>query len=489
MPMPKVEATRPAIAEATRWWPPTKTMMVNYVKFLASLWLCIALFYLALWGVLRDKLYPYGSAYQLTALTVTLTVGHFVGEVVTVAKVPNIVGMTISGLVMRNLPGNWAIAASIDADVISLLKNIALAIIMLKAGMGLDLAVLCRLKSVCVRLAVLPGLIEAFSTSLIAYLLMGLPWLWGLMAGFMLKAVSPAVVVPSCVDLQRRHRGSRKGIPTLIVASASFDDVIAIAAFGVICTIVFPTGGDSLVWTICRGPLAVLAGLTYGILVGLICWLLQNEPGSNVFRGFLLVLSSLAVTYASEAVGFDSAGAVGCIAVGTTAVVYWRENKAKFGSLENAIACFWKFLENVLFVMIGASVDLSQIDYSTFFYAFFTLLITHVIRVVSTFFAVLGAGFSVKERMFIAIAWLPKATVQAALGSIALDIARSRQNNTEEHRFVLTLAVLSILLTAPLGAGATRVLADRLLDDDSTETNTRNGDRKDSPGSIPVSSS
>ena len=133
----------------------------------------------------------------------------------------------------------------------------------------------------------------------------------------------------------------------------------------------------------------------------------------------------------------------------------------------------WKFLENVLFVLIGASIDFSSIDTHVLLKAFLTLAITHLIRVASTIIAVYGAGFENKEKVFIAIAWLPKATVQAALGSVALDIANSRgsENDIVYGRTVLTLAVLSILLTAPLGTAVTNLLAFKLLDREIPDEN------------------
>lgn len=141
-------------------------------------------------------------------------------------------------------------------------------------------------------------------------------------------------------------------------------------------------------------------------------------------------------------------------------------------NLEDAMAAIWQFLENVLFVLIGASVDLTLIDTNVLVKAFITLLITHAIRMAATVASMFGAGFNNKEKLFIAIAWLPKATVQAALGSVPLDNARSK--GTEEEimfgRTVLTLAVLSILLTAPLGAAVTNLLATRLLTDDKPQT-------------------
>ncbi|KAI8793850.1 mitochondrial sodium/hydrogen exchanger 9B2, partial [Biomphalaria glabrata] len=148
--------------------------------------------------------------------------------------------------------------------------QIALTVILTRAGLGLDPKALRRLSFVVLRLAFLPCLTETIIDGIASHLILGFPWQWAFMLGFVIAAVSPAVVVPSLISIGERRFGIDKGIPTLVIAAASLDDILAITGFGVLLGITFSTG--DIAWTLSKGPLEVVLGTVYGIIGGIILW-------------------------------------------------------------------------------------------------------------------------------------------------------------------------------------------------------------------------
>lgn len=212
---------------------PTAARLVPclYGAFLLAV-LCVLL-----WLLLGDAFLPRGAGFSLLVLYLTSTAcGTLVKQLS--RRLPPLLGMLLAGLVLRNLPGeplrsDHALLGHAFAWWSNKLRACALATIMLRAGLGLDLAKLRRMGLTMARLAFCPCLAEALTVALLAAALLSMPPAWGGTLGFVIAAVSPAVVVPGMLDLQARGFGTAKGIPTMVVAAASFDDVLAIAGFGV----------------------------------------------------------------------------------------------------------------------------------------------------------------------------------------------------------------------------------------------------------------
>ncbi|XP_047741012.1 sodium/hydrogen exchanger 9B2-like [Hyalella azteca] len=350
----------------------------------------------ALYAITGDAAAPGGHIFSLLVVFVCSVMG---GKVTEACGLPALLGMLLAGIALRSIPGVKIIGDSLNPSWSASIRKMALVVILLRAGLGLDPKALKAMSLTVFRLAFVPSLVESTTVAIVAHFLLGFPWLWSFMLGFIVAAISPSVVVPCLLQLSQQGYGVDKGIPTLVIAAATLDDVLAISGFGLMLGMTFSEG--SLTWQLLHGPIEVLMGLSYGAVMGFICWILPNEHHqSRSFQQFTILISA----------GFF----------------------ALFGSQK---------------------VSNSVYDSLT-------------CRVVTTFFVVLGSGLNIRERFFVALAWLPKATIQAAIGSTALDYAvRIGAEETEIAlaKKVLTIAVLVILISAPIGAIAIMTSAPRLL--------------------------
>ena len=228
--------------------------------------LLLPLLWLVLWlGSTDQHGLPGGVLFSLTTLFTTSILS---GKLVQLCGVPPLLGMLLVGFIFRlfsDVAGNTIFI--VPPIWSSSLRAGALVVILARAGLGLDLDNLRRLSWSVLRLACLPNLSEAIVDAFVATLLFQMPWLWALMLGFVLSAVSPAVVVPTLLRLKDQRYGTKKGIPDLVLAAASFDDVLSISGFG-ICLGLSLSGGESVVWDVLRAPVELIAGISVGMLLG-----------------------------------------------------------------------------------------------------------------------------------------------------------------------------------------------------------------------------
>ncbi|WAR20709.1 SL9B2-like protein [Mya arenaria] len=409
---------------------------------------------------------PGGNFFSLVILFFFCVIG---GYLVTFIRLPPLLGMLIVGCLLRNVPKIDIVGNNLDSGWSSALRQIALTVILIRAGLGLDPAALRKLSFAVVRLAFSPCLMECVAEAVAAHFLLGLPWIWCFMLGFVLAAVSPAVVVPSLLNLSDRGYGINKGIPTLVIAAASIDDVLAITGFGVCLGIAFSEGDLAL--SILKGPLEAIVGVLYGILGGLIIWYIPNRASRHVilYRTFLLFGLGLMSTFGSSKMEFPGAGPLGCLTLAFVAGFRWKkEDWSSNGGKEpmtQIVAILWMIFQPLLFGLIGSAVDISKIDAGSVGKGIGVLGIGMVIRLIVSFFSVFGTDLNLKERLFIPFAWLPKATVQAAIGALAMDKAMEMGDSegVAYGKEILTLAVLSIVITAPIGAAIIAITGPILL--------------------------
>ncbi|XP_070000471.1 sodium/hydrogen exchanger 9B2-like isoform X3 [Penaeus vannamei] len=393
---------------------------------------------------------PGGNIFSLMCLFCIAVLG---GQLATLAKLPSLMGMLVVGIILSSVPGINYVGNNIDKEWSSALRNIALVVILLRAGLGLDPAALKELSFMVLRLAFTPCIVETVTVATVTHLLLGFPWLWGLMLGFILSAVTPAVIVPCMIKLSEEGYGMDKGIPTLVIAASSVDDVLAISGFGVLMGITFAEG--SLWWIILKGPIEVVMGLVYGLGVGALFWVLPNieERSAQNLRFFLLGCAGLLAVFGSQ-----------------------------MNPVDDKLLIMWELFQPFLFSLIGAEIQVSELDIGTVGWGLVTLAIGLVFRMATSFLVVMGGNLNIKERIFVALAWVPKATVQAAIGSQALDFAEKSGAGPEIVRLgeqVLTITVLVILITAPLGAVAIMLSAPKLLSKGKTK------DTLDLPDGLP----
>ncbi|XP_042368223.1 sodium/hydrogen exchanger 9B2-like [Plectropomus leopardus] len=423
-----------------------------------------ALLFGVVWSITGPECLPGGNLFGLVVLFICSVLGgKLVGmiQLPTLPPFPPLLGMLLAGLLLRNVP-YVTDAVFINTHWSAALRNIALAIILTRAGLGLDPSALSRLKAVCVRVAIGPCVVEACIVAIVSHFLLGLPWVWGFILGFVLAAVSPAVVVPSMLLLQREGYGVEKGIPTLLMAAGSFDDILAITGFSTCLGIAFSTGSTWM--NILKGLLEVVGGVIAGLVLGLfLCCFPSSDQEDLVLRRTLMLLGlSIFSVFFSHVIGFAGAGGLCTLVLAFMAALSWKANKAPVAAM---VGLSWDVFQPLLFGLIGAEITIAKLSPSTVGLGLACISVGLVIRLAVTFLLVHFGGFNLKEKIFIAVAWLPKATVQAAIGSKALDMAREEGDETfiKFGLDVLTLAVLAILTTAPIGALGIGLAGPRLL--------------------------
>ncbi|XP_015200735.2 sodium/hydrogen exchanger 9B2 isoform X2 [Lepisosteus oculatus] len=416
------------------------------------------------WSITGKECLPGGNLFGILTLLLCAVVG---GKLMGLVKIPTLppfpplLGMLLAGFLLRNVPV-VSEAVNIHFQWSSSLRNIALAIILTRAGLGLDPQALKKLKAVCLRLAMGPCTIEACSVAILSHFMMNLPWIWGFILGFVLGAVSPAVVVPSMLLLQKQGYGVEQGIPTLLMAAGSFDDILAITGFTTCMGMAFSTG--STIYNVFRGIMEVAGGIIAGVVLGFFIRFFPSKDQKDLVmkRSFLLLGLSVFAVFGSHVIGFPGSGGLCTLVMAFLAGMGWADSK---GAVENVVGRAWDIFQPLLFGLIGAEISVSSLNPNTVGLGVATLSIGVVVRVLFTFIMVTFAGFNIKEKVFVSLAWMPKATVQAAIGSVALDTARAKQDPVLEKygMDVLTVAFLAILITAPIGALVIGLTGPRLL--------------------------
>ena len=298
---------------------------------------------------------------------------------------PPLLGMLIIGFVFQNVE---LINVNFNEKWSAMLRNIALSTILLRAGMGLNLKALRRLGISTFLLTVLPGISECLTTAIISKFAFNLPWIWGFVIGSVLAAVSPAVVVPSLLSLQDRKYGTKKGIPTMVLAAAGFDDVIAITAFGVFVGIAFQSD-DSIVLQIFHGPIEIVSGILIGLLGGFCyspLYFLKNS-----FQKFILIyLTGITQGIFGALIGFSGAGALSSMTMACFLAQIWKDIK----KVKDYLSYIWIVAQPILFSLIGSAVSISSLTPELIGIGILVILSGIIVRVTATFIALTKSGLN-----------------------------------------------------------------------------------------------
>ncbi|XP_047713042.1 sodium/hydrogen exchanger 9B2 isoform X2 [Prionailurus viverrinus] len=369
----------------------------------------VVLLWAVVWSITTSECLPGGNLFGIIILFYCAIIGGKLFGLIklpTLPPLPPLLGMLLAGFLVRNIPV-ISDNVQIKHKWSSSLRSIALSIILVRAGLGLDSKALKKLKGVCIRLSMGPCLVEACTSALLAHFLMGLPWQWGFVLGK--EAMESKKASQPCLWL----------LAALMIFWLSLASTHAWA---------WPFPQDKLVWK----------------------------------RAFIVLGLSILAVFSSVYFGFPGSGGLCTLVMSFLAGLRWAGEKA---DVEKIIAVAWYIFQPLLFGLIGAEVSIASLRPETVGLCIAILGTAVLIRVLTTFLMVCFAGFNIKEKIFISFAWLPKATVQAAIGSVALDTARSHgEKQLEEYGMdVLTVAFLSILITAPIGSLLIGLLGPRLL--------------------------
>ena len=314
----------------------------------------------------------------------------------------------------------------------------------------------------------LPATVEMVAVGLLAPLFFNLSYTESFLLGSVLGAVSPAVVIPMMSKLMEEKYGTKEGIPQLIIAGSSIDDIVMIVCYQSFLTL--EKGGSISAMTFLNIPISIVSGIAVGVLLGFLLSLLLKRANIGVVWSFILLLSlSCGLTYLEEVVspyfGFSS-----LLSIITLALVLHKRNPEQASNLKNAANQVWALAEVFLFVLVGSSI---KVDYALRYFlpAFLLLLCSLLCRSIAVSSCLIRTNFDLKERSFVILSYLPKATVQAAIGGGLLDLGNSLLSQGASNaasviaagEIVLSVSVLAILLSAPLSAILMNALYPKLL--------------------------
>lgn len=401
---------------------------------------------------------------MLTSLAFIFLVGLSMAAICQRLKLPRIIGMLITGIML----GPYVLDL-LDPSILSVsadLRQMALIIILLKAGLSLNLSDLKKVGRPAIMMSFVPASCEILAFFLFAPYILGVTRIEAAVMGAVLGAVSPAVVVPRMVQLMEKRYGTTKSIPQLIMAGASCDDIFVIVLFTTFVSMA--QGGSAHIMDFINIPISIVLGIVLGAIVGYFLSLFFETAYAHkhCVRNSMKVIIVLGVSFMLMAVETWLKGIVsvsGLLAVVSMACVIKIKSVAfvskrlseKFGKL-------WLAAEILLFVLVGAAVDI-RYTLSAGIAAVLMILVALVFRSIGVAICLLGTSMNWKERIFCMIAYLPKATVQAAIGSVPLAMGLPC------GQIVLSVAVLAILITAPLGALGIDLTYKRLLTKEDQE--------------------
>jgi len=377
-------------------------------------------------------------------------------------RMPGLVGMLIVGALLGP-----CVLGLLDPRLLEIsadLRLIALIVILLRAGLELSRETLSRVGGRALLLSTIPAILEMVAVTLIAPRFLLLTYLEAAMLGAILAAVSPAVVVPLMIGFIERGLGARKGIPTLLLAAASVDDVFVIVIYGVLADL-YLGRHVNLAWQLAGIPISILVAVAVGMAAGVgLCRLFERfNPRATKRVLILLGLSILlmeAEHFAAQYIPFAALLAV--MATG----FYLLEHREDFAHEVSAkLGKVWVLAEIVLFAMVGAQVDL-QVALHAGLAGAAVVALGLIARSIGTYACLLGSDLTKAERVFVVVSYLPKATVQAAIGAAPLAAMQAVGLPTAPGAVILAVAVLSIILTAPLGAWAIALLGERVFSRD-----------------------
>src|SRR6056297_2334166 len=397
-----------------------------------------------------------GVDYMALSLALIIIFGLLLSRFFNKLKLPGLLGMLLLGVVL----GPYVLNI-IDAEILRIsgeLRKIALIVILLRVGLGIERETLKMVGVPATKLSFIPGLFEGFTVLILGIIFFNMTWYEAGMLGFIIAAVSPAVVVPQMLDLIESGRGAKKGIPTLILTGASIDDVIAITLFS---SFLGFYGGTqiSIVYSVLSVPLSIGLGLLFGVGIGFLLLFLFKKYHIRDTKKALMILS-LAILMTSTEDFFKDiipiASLLGVMALGfVLREKYWKVAErlsVKFNKI-------WVFAEIMLFVLVGAQVNI-KVAIESGLIGLLIIAVGLLARSSGVLLSLRKTKLNMRERLFCVIAYVPKATVQAAIGGIPLAAGVASGD------IILAMAVLSIIITAPLGAIGIKAAGNHWLADD-----------------------
>lgn len=389
---------------------------------------------------------------MLFSLALILIIGFAFSGLLNRLRLPGLLGMLATGIILGPFALN--LISSEILSVSSELRQIALIVILVRAGLSLHMDDLKKVGRPAILMCFIPATFELVATIILAPIILNVSYIEAAIMGAVLAAVSPAVIVPRMLKMMESGYGKEKNIPQLILAGASVDDVYVIVLFTTFMGMYQGSGFSP--FSLVAVPVSIVTGLVVGILGGaMLTWLFKKIHMRDTIK--ILIILSIAFCLVTMETAIKPyvpmSGLLAVMALGTTILKKYallaRRLSGKFSKI-------WVGAEILLFVLVGAAVDIRFVAGASFI-AVVLILSALVFRICGVYVSLLKTNLTREEKLFCAMAYLPKATVQAAIGSIPLTAGVAAGNT------ILTVAVLAILITAPMGAIAIDLSYKRLL--------------------------
>ena len=389
---------------------------------------------------------------MLTSVAIILLLGYVSGWLFSKMKLPSLIGMILLGICIG--PYALNVLDSSLLEISSSIRQVALVIILTRAGLSLNLEDLKRVGRPAILMCFVPACFEMLGIVLLGPLLFNISLVEALVIGTVVAAVSPAVIVPRMISLIDQGYGKEHSIPQLILAAASVDDIFVIVVFTVATSLALTNEVSMLRFV--EIPVSIILGILLGIVTGmLVVKFYQKVSMRKVVQVFVLLsISFLLLEVETLLKGLVPVS--GLLAIMATGMYIKQKDNAMAISLAKPYSQLWSVGEVFLFVLVGACVNIQYAMHAGILVILLVCL-SLVFRMVGVWVSLMKSPLTAKERLFCMIAYTPKATVQASIGAIPLSMGLAC------GELVLTVAVLSILLTAPFGALGIDALHKRLL--------------------------
>lgn len=405
---------------------------------------------------------------MLIEITIIILLALLLNYLFSKLALPGLIGMIATGLVLG--PSGFNL---INDEILALLKEFktaALIVILIRAGLGINKTTLNKIGGPAIRMSFIPGILEGITIMLVAHFVLDFTFIEGGMLGFIIAAVSPAVVVPQMIELKAGNFGRKKEVPTLVLAGASLDDVFAITIFGVFTGL---AAGESIsyIQLLYQVPGGILLGALVGLAIGLLLlWFFKRFHIRDTKKVLIFMIVSIIFYEVCEWQTLKEiipiASLLGIMAIG---FIILEKHEVLAKRMANKFGKIWVLAEILLFVYIGTEVRFEQIDSSIIGISLLILVIGLLARSVGVWLSLKGSQLNIKEKIFCVIAYWPKATVQAAISAVPITLileGKITESTPETGYIILTIAVLSIIITAPLGAIGIKLGGKRLLEQD-----------------------
>ena len=388
------------------------------------------------------------------SLALIILLGLFSDHLFRRIKLPGLIGMLLVGIFLG--PYVFNVIDPVILTISSDFRMIALIVILLRAGFATKKDTLNRIGKTAVLMGFVPAVFEGAAITFIAPFFFDISILESAILGFIVAAVSPAIVVPMMLRFIESNKGAKKGIPTLLLASSSLDNVFAIVLSSALIGM-YSGKGTNIFMKLLEIPVSISLGIALGAAIGFALYRVFKKYQPRATKeGMIVIGSAILLTWIEKTVRpFVAVSALsGVIAIG---FIILEKSEPIAHKISRKLGKIWVFAEILLFVLVGAQVNI-HVAWNAGLAGLMIIFIGLIARSVGTYISLIKTGFSIREKLFCMASYIPKATVQAAIGAVPLSLG------VKSGDIILAVAVLAILFTAPLGAIGMNIIGEKVLE-------------------------